>query len=100
VNESDRLSAGIESRALASELRAASRARCASTTAAARLYATDASNYRQVPIGVVIPTTVEDVIAAVEVCRAHACRSCRAAAAPACAASAATSRWCSTSPST
>ncbi len=35
------------------------------------LYATDASNYRQVPIGVVIPRTVEDVIAAVAVCHSH-----------------------------
>jgi len=31
------------------------------------LYAADASNYRQVPIGVVVPKTVEDVIATVEV---------------------------------
>lgn len=35
------------------------------------LYATDASNYRQPPIGVVIPRHVEDVEAAVAVCRAH-----------------------------
>ena len=34
------------------------------------LYATDASNYRHVPIGVVIPRDEEDVIAAVSVCRA------------------------------
>jgi FAD/FMN-containing dehydrogenase len=33
------------------------------------LYATDASNYRQVPIGVVVPKTVDDVIATVEECR-------------------------------
>ena len=33
------------------------------------LYATDASNYRQVPIGVVVPRHVHDVIRAVEVCR-------------------------------
>ena len=33
------------------------------------LYASDLSHYRQVPIGVVIPKTVEDVIAAVAVCR-------------------------------
>ncbi|WP_158819461.1 FAD-binding and (Fe-S)-binding domain-containing protein [Granulicella sp. S156] len=33
------------------------------------LYATDASNYRHVPIGVVIPLDEEDVIAAVSVCR-------------------------------
>ncbi len=35
------------------------------------LYATDASNYRQVPIGVVVPRTVEDVIATVALCREH-----------------------------
>jgi FAD/FMN-containing dehydrogenase/Fe-S oxidoreductase len=33
------------------------------------LYATDASNYRQVPIGVVVPRDEEDVRAAVAVCR-------------------------------
>ncbi len=35
------------------------------------LYATDASNYRQVPIGVVIPRDVDDVIATVSICREH-----------------------------
>ncbi|HEX7384551.1 MAG TPA: FAD-binding and (Fe-S)-binding domain-containing protein [Burkholderiaceae bacterium] len=35
------------------------------------LYATDASNYRQVPIGVVIPKTVDDVVATVAACREH-----------------------------
>lgn len=33
------------------------------------LYATDASNYRQVPLGVVLPYDVDDVIEAVKVCR-------------------------------
>ena len=33
------------------------------------LYATDASNYRQVPIGVVVPRSIEDVIAAVAIAR-------------------------------
>ncbi|WP_263418208.1 FAD-binding and (Fe-S)-binding domain-containing protein [Terriglobus albidus] len=33
------------------------------------LYATDASNYRQVPIGLVVPRTIEDVIATVAACR-------------------------------
>ncbi|HEX5464934.1 MAG TPA: FAD-binding and (Fe-S)-binding domain-containing protein [Burkholderiales bacterium] len=32
------------------------------------LYATDGSNYRQVPIGVVVPKTVDDVVAAVAAC--------------------------------
>lgn len=35
------------------------------------LYATDASNYRQVPIGVVVPRDVGDVIATIAICRAH-----------------------------
>ena len=34
-------------------------------------YSADASNYRQVPIGVVVPRTVEDLVAAVAVCREH-----------------------------
>src|ERR687890_236951 len=35
------------------------------------LYATDGSNYRQVPIGVVIPRTIDDVVATIDVCRRH-----------------------------
>src|SRR6187455_3786278 len=34
-------------------------------------YASDASNYRQVPIGVVLPRSAEDVVAAVAACREH-----------------------------
>src|SRR5437660_2959441 len=33
------------------------------------LYATDASNYRQLPIGVVIPRDPDDVMATFEICR-------------------------------
>jgi FAD/FMN-containing dehydrogenase/Fe-S oxidoreductase len=33
------------------------------------LYSSDASNYRQVPIGVVVPKTADDVVHAVRVCR-------------------------------
>ena len=33
------------------------------------LYATDGSNYRQVPIGVVLPRDADDVLAAISVCR-------------------------------
>src|ERR1044071_7742024 len=33
------------------------------------LYATDGSNYRQVPIGVVIPRSTEDVVETVRTCR-------------------------------
>ena len=35
------------------------------------LYATDGSNYRQVPIGLVVPRDAEDVVAAVAVCRKY-----------------------------
>jgi len=35
------------------------------------LYAADASNYRQVPIGVVVPRNVADVVEAVGICRRH-----------------------------
>jgi FAD/FMN-containing dehydrogenase/Fe-S oxidoreductase len=34
-------------------------------------YASDASNYRQVPIGVVLPRSADDVVAALAACRAH-----------------------------
>jgi FAD/FMN-containing dehydrogenase/Fe-S oxidoreductase len=34
-------------------------------------YATDSSNYRQPPLGVILPTTVDDAVTAVEVCRRH-----------------------------
>lgn len=35
------------------------------------LFATDASNYRHVPLGVISPRDTDDVLAAVEVCRRH-----------------------------
>ena len=35
------------------------------------VYSADASNYRQIPIGVVTPASVEDVIATVDICRQH-----------------------------
>ena len=34
-------------------------------------YSTDASNYRQMPIGVVVPKTIDDVITTVGICRRH-----------------------------
>jgi FAD/FMN-containing dehydrogenase/Fe-S oxidoreductase len=40
-------------------------------TSSRALYAFDASNYRQVPIGVVIPRTVGDVVAAIAIARKH-----------------------------
>ncbi len=34
-------------------------------------YSTDASNYRQVPLGVVVPRTLDDVVTTVAACREH-----------------------------
>ncbi|GAB0104263.1 hypothetical protein JMUB6875_32370 [Nocardia sp. JMUB6875] len=34
-------------------------------------YSTDASNYRVLPLGVVVPRTPEDAVRTIEVCRAH-----------------------------
>jgi FAD/FMN-containing dehydrogenase len=39
--------------------------------AALGLYAEDASNYRRVPLGVVLPETSDDVVAAIAACREH-----------------------------
>ncbi|HET6628141.1 MAG TPA: FAD-linked oxidase C-terminal domain-containing protein [Woeseiaceae bacterium] len=55
--------------ALAGELRATLEGEVRFDDGSRALYATDASNYRQVPIGVVIPKTVDDVIATVAACR-------------------------------
>ena len=35
------------------------------------LYATGGSNYRMIPIGVVIPKSVDDVLATIDACREH-----------------------------
>src|SRR5581483_2406239 len=56
---------------LEAELRAALEGEVRFDTASRALYATDASNYRQPPIGVVLPRTPEDVVAAHRVCREH-----------------------------
>lgn len=62
---------GDGSSALERELRAAISGEVRFSDGDRALYATDGSNYRQVPIGVVVPRTVDDVVATVEVCRRH-----------------------------
>src|ERR1700731_1174735 len=54
---------------LEAELRRKVRGEVRFYAASRALYATDASNYRHLPIGLVIPLDEEDVIAAVAVCR-------------------------------
>ena len=58
-------------RALEEDLRSAKAGEVRFSDGDRALYAADASNYRQVPIGVVVPREVSDLVAAVEVCRAH-----------------------------
>ncbi|HUN70314.1 MAG TPA: FAD-binding and (Fe-S)-binding domain-containing protein, partial [Burkholderiales bacterium] len=56
---------------LESALRAALKGEVRFDNGARAAYASDASNYRQVPIGVVLPRTTGDVVAAVAACREH-----------------------------
>jgi len=70
LRELDRFSADA-ARALNADLERALGS-CVDFDAQAKaLYATDASNYRQVPIGVVSPRTREEVIEAIRICREH-----------------------------
>jgi FAD/FMN-containing dehydrogenase/Fe-S oxidoreductase len=57
--------------ALAGDLRQAIQGEVRFTANDRALYATDSSNYRHVPIGIVVPRTVDDVVNAVTVCRRH-----------------------------
>src|SRR6201988_132433 len=54
---------------LAEALRAQVRGDVRFDNSSRALYATDGSNYRQVPIGVVLPRDVDNVLAAISVCR-------------------------------
>jgi FAD/FMN-containing dehydrogenase/Fe-S oxidoreductase len=58
-----------EARALAAELGRRLRGEVRFDAGSRALYATDGSNYRQVPIGVVVPRDADDVVEAVAVCR-------------------------------
>src|SRR5947208_15954171 len=53
------------------DLRAAIRGEVRFDAASRGLYATAGSNYRQVPIGLVVPRTADDIVRAIEVCRVH-----------------------------
>jgi FAD/FMN-containing dehydrogenase/Fe-S oxidoreductase len=61
----------LDARALASELRTKIGGEVRFDAGSRALYSTDASNYRQIPIGVVIPRSVDDVIETVAACRCY-----------------------------
>jgi FAD/FMN-containing dehydrogenase len=56
---------------LAAELRTSIRGEVRFDNGSRALYATDASNYRQVPLGVVIPKDVDDVIKTIAAARRY-----------------------------
>jgi len=60
---------GVDREALAAELEKTVRGEVRFDEGSRALYATDASNYRQVPLGVVVPWNEEDVIASIAACR-------------------------------
>ena len=59
----------LDAAALAEALRLAIQGEVRFDSSSRALYATDGSNYRQIPIGVVIPRDVDDVLAAISLCR-------------------------------
>ncbi len=62
-------SINVDAKDLAAELRKATDAEVRFDNGSRALYSTDGSNYRQVPIGVVIPRSKQDVIQTVALCR-------------------------------
>jgi FAD/FMN-containing dehydrogenase/Fe-S oxidoreductase len=62
-------SAQVDASALAEALRAQIRGEVRFDRGTRALYSTDGSNYRQVPIGVVVPRDPDDVLATVALCR-------------------------------
>lgn len=59
----------VDAAALEARLRAQLACEVRFDAGARALYAADSSNYRQVPIGVVVPRTLDDVVTAVAACR-------------------------------
>jgi FAD/FMN-containing dehydrogenase/Fe-S oxidoreductase len=61
----------IDAEDLAADLRRVVKGEVRFDAGARALYATDGSNYRQPPVGVVIPRDVEDIELALQLCRLH-----------------------------
>jgi len=60
-----------QARSLAAELRRSLSCPVHFEAQSRALYVTDASNYREVPIGVILPRTISDVVEAMDICRRH-----------------------------
>lgn len=64
-------SKNVNGKAIERELRAIVKGEVRFDRGTKALYATDASNYRQVPIGVVLPSSEEDIINTVAICKKY-----------------------------
>ena len=64
-------SQGVDVRSLEKELKSSIRGEVRFDEGSRALYSTDASNYRQVPIGVVLPVSEQDVIDVMRICSRH-----------------------------
>src|SRR5881409_2579935 len=71
IEEAQRARRGVDARALAWELERVLEGEVRFDDGSRALYSTDGSNYRQIPIGVVVPRDKDDVIATVAA--AHRC---------------------------
>ena len=69
--QNPRLREPVDTEALESELRQQISGEVRFDDGARGLYAYDASNYTQPPIGVVLPRSADDVVSAVEICRKY-----------------------------
>ncbi|HEY4289840.1 MAG TPA: FAD-binding and (Fe-S)-binding domain-containing protein [Puia sp.] len=64
-------SRGVDAEALEAELRKAISGEVRFDDGSRALYATDGSNYRQIPIGVVLPQSEQDIVSAIALCRKY-----------------------------
>ena len=64
-------SLGVNRKALEKELKEAINGEVRFDEGSRALYSTDASNYRQIPIGVVLPKTEQDIINTINICRKY-----------------------------
>lgn len=71
ISNADDATRNVDAEGLARALRLSIEGEVRFDEQAKSLYALDASNYRQIPIGVVIPRSTEDVVKTVQLCRQY-----------------------------
>lgn len=64
-------SIGVDRKVLENDLKKTIKGEVRFDDGSRALYSTDASNYRQIPIGVVLPKSEEDIINTINICRKH-----------------------------